>query len=1005
MATSYQTAVRIADADRLRKNAQDQMAGTVNGQTPNYRNLIRAGATQEEVQAFNDTGVVPQSFYDRNGQSGPMYVSLYGYDKVPGSSYENWRISDQNKDFYQQVQKLYQSGDVTGAINLLNEKRGKDNDFTGYYDDQGNYWGWVRGEGGASGNSFQPVLGGQLMATGKSDTGTWLTPDGQILHGTIGGGGLTNNGLTWTNRHVAPRGYNTWGERMDEYGLTWDQVAQAKAANGDYTDPSLNTEMGNAKAYYRLTTKPDYMDDAEWERYSKMWDPAYIQGFKNGANGQVFTPVTDYGIDYTPSSSLLPSEYRGSQNYTGGDGSTGNMPAGYVPRQSSSAPSIPQSSTAPSVSQTTPGYTPSPAGGSNGASGGTSGGSVSNTPYSQAVSQYTPKAFDQPQPEAYKPTEAPAAYDPESNTQWQDYLKQYGNVSQTPEWTGGDFDHTQNSMYQEYMNNWQNAQAPEYEGDPYQERRDALLEQAGSPWEGSEYQQRRDEALSRAADMEWNYNPDEDPVWQAYQKQYRREGQRATQDTLGQAAAMTGGMASTAAVTAASQAGDYYASQLSDKLPQLYNDAYNRYLQEYQRQLGISDAYANADNTEYSRWLQQQGMNMDMADRYNQYGLQDYGQYQDRLGQWNTDRNFAYGTAQDAIANSRADYNTRYQQYLDNADRFANDRAYNYGVARDSQSMGRTAAEDQYSRWGTEQSLGMQAADAAYKRWQDALAQNNYENEFAYQQTRDAESDRQWQLQWNQKVQEYQDALDREDREWAQKLVEYADSQNWKRAEFEQYLREYEDQLTKEERDYVYKLMQAEEDKRQWDLKFQYGQYRDSISDAQWEAQMRRQENRDMVSDAQYTDSTNYQRALDAWEMGNTEYDRLRKDAEWRAQYGDYSGLRELGIDVDSWIANQQQPTGGSYYYRGGGGSGSGGGDTTDYAPAAAPQENSSGGVQITNPVGASGQVNVDGRQFSWPELQRAYERGEVTAQYDSRTGQYTFHTSTRGERIEDWNR
>lgn len=994
MATAYQNAVRLADADRLRKNAQDQANGTVNGQQANLGNLIRAGATQAEVQAFNDSGVVPQSFYDRNGQSGPMYVSLYGYDKVPGSSYENWKISDQNKDFYNQVQRLYQSGDVTGAINLMNEKRGKENDFTGYYDDQGNYWGWVRGEGGASGNSFQPVLGGQLMATGKSDTNTWLTPDGRVLNGSIGGSGLANNGLTWTNQHTAPRGYNTWGEAMDKYGLTWDQVAQAKAQNGDYTDPSLNTEMGNAKAYYRLTTKPDYMDDAEWERYSKMWDPAYVQGFQQGANGQVFTPVTDYGIDYTPSG-LLPEEYRGSQNYTGSDGL---KPAGYVPMAPSQAPSIPQSS----------GYTPSPAGGTGGNSGtaGGTAGTGTGTTSSQPVSQFTPKAFDQAQPEAYKPTEAPAAYDPESSTQWQDYLKQYGNVSQTPEWTGGEFDHTQNSIYQDYLNNWQNAQAPEYEGDPYRERRDELLEQAGGPWEGSEYQQRRDEALSRAADMEWNYNPDEDPVWQSYQKQYRREGQRATQDTLGQAAAMTGGMASTAAVTAASQAGDYYASQLSDKLPQLYNDAYNRYLQEYQRQLGISDAYAGLDDREYQRWAQQQGMNLDMADRYNQYGLQDYGQYQDDLARWNTDRSFAYGTAQDAIANDRADYNTRYQQYLNDVDRFANDRAYNYGVARDSQSMGRTAAEDQYNRWGTEQSLGMQAADAAYKRWQDALAQNNYENEFAYQQTRDAESDRRWQMQFDQQLREYTDKMDMQEREWAQKLREYADQQGWKQAEFEQYLREYEDQLSQAERDYVYKLSQAEEDKRRWDLDFARQLNRDSINDAQWDAQFARQQNRDLVSDAQYTDSTNYQRALDAWDMGNTEYDRLRKDAEWRAQYGDYSGLRELGIDVDSWIASQQQPSGGSYYYRGGGGgSSSGGGTTTDYAPAEAPQEAQSGGVQITNPVGASGQVNVDGRQFSWPELQRAYERGEVTAQYDSRTGQYTFHTNTRGERIEDWNR
>ena len=137
-------------------------------------------------------------------------------------------------------------------------------------------------------------------------------------------------------------------------------------------------------------------------------------------------------------------------------------------------------------------------------------------------------------------------------------------------------------------------------------QRDAALAAYGEKWGGSEYQPLRDQYLQNAANMEWNYNPDTDPVWQAYQKQYRREGQRAAEDTLGRYAAMTGGMPSTAAVTAASQAGDYYASQLSDKLPEVYQQAYQRYLQEYQRQLGISDAYAGFDDREYQRWLQGQ---------------------------------------------------------------------------------------------------------------------------------------------------------------------------------------------------------------------------------------------------------------------------------------------------------------------------------------------------------------------------------------------------------------
>ena len=82
------------------------------------------------------------------------------------------------------------------------------------------------------------------------------------------------------------------------------------------------------------------------------------------------------------------------------------------------------------------------------------------------------------------------------------------------------------------------------------------------------------------AKPEFSYDLESDPVWQAYKKQYTREGQRATQDALGAAAASSGGIPSSYATAAATQAGDYYAAQMSDKAPELYQQAYNRYLNE-----------------------------------------------------------------------------------------------------------------------------------------------------------------------------------------------------------------------------------------------------------------------------------------------------------------------------------------------------------------------------------------------------------------------------------------
>jgi hypothetical protein len=206
------------------------------------------------------------------------------------------------------------------------------------------------------------------------------------------------------------------------------------------------------------------------------------------------------------------------------------------------------------------------------------------------------------------------------------------------------------------------------------------------------YKERRDAALERAENMQFEFDPNTDPVWQAYRKQYLREGKRATEDTMGRYAAMTGGMPSTAAVTAASQAGDYYASQLSDKLPQVYQDAYNRFLQEYQRQLGISDQYAQFGNTEYNRWAESV------------------------LGQWNKDREFDYGRERDAVADSQ------WQQKFD------------YGKERD-------AVAD--SQWNQEFNEGTRRWDLNYQADQDNTAweRDTWNREFD-------ENNRRWNLNY-----------------------------------------------------------------------------------------------------------------------------------------------------------------------------------------------------------------------------------------------------------------
>lgn len=124
----------------------------------------------------------------------------------------------------------------------------------------------------------------------------------------------------------------------------------------------------------------------------------------------------------------------------------------------------------------------------------------------------------------------------------------------------------------------------------------------------------------------FSYDPQTDRLYQAYKKQYVRQGRQASADTMGNLAAMTGGMPSSYAATAAAQAGNHYAAALSDKVPELYQAAYGQYQADrgfaYQQhkdaytsdQAEKNQALANAQNAaaygDYS-WLNALGIKTD----------------------------------------------------------------------------------------------------------------------------------------------------------------------------------------------------------------------------------------------------------------------------------------------------------------------------------------------------------------------------------------------------------
>ena len=122
------------------------------------------------------------------------------------------------------------------------------------------------------------------------------------------------------------------------------------------------------------------------------------------------------------------------------------------------------------------------------------------------------------------------------------------------------------------------------------------------PTFSSNYSTRIDDMLDQILNRDkFSYDAESDPLYQQYKTQYNREGNRAMNDTLASAASNAGGMNSYA-ITAAQQANDYYAAQVADKIPELYQLAYSMYLDDIDGQVRDLGLLQDMDNTQYNRY-------------------------------------------------------------------------------------------------------------------------------------------------------------------------------------------------------------------------------------------------------------------------------------------------------------------------------------------------------------------------------------------------------------------
>lgn len=127
------------------------------------------------------------------------------------------------------------------------------------------------------------------------------------------------------------------------------------------------------------------------------------------------------------------------------------------------------------------------------------------------------------------------------------------------------------------------------------------------------YQKELDRMVNDYTKSSFSYNQDTDPAAQAYRENYIQNGQLAMQDTMAQAAARTGGLASSYATQAGQQAYNSYMSDLNAQLAGLRQQAIDNYLSDQALQqnrintvasLGqqAESSYYNRVNDAMNRW-------------------------------------------------------------------------------------------------------------------------------------------------------------------------------------------------------------------------------------------------------------------------------------------------------------------------------------------------------------------------------------------------------------------
>lgn len=179
--------------------------------------------------------------------------------------------------------------------------------------------------------------------------------------------------------------------------------------------------------------------------------------------------------------------------------------------------------------------------------------------------------------------------------------------------------------------------------------RETAYKSAARPEYAGKYEAELDNAYDALTKREkFSYDQGSDALYKHYRDDYVRRGRLAMRDTAGQAAALTGGYASSYAEGVGQQRYDEYLQQLGAIVPELYSIAYSRYQDEGDALRERYDIAEGLRDREYKAYT-------DALDDYNDAQQRAYEREQQELERAQKERDNEYQRRQSEAA-ARAKY-------------------------------------------------------------------------------------------------------------------------------------------------------------------------------------------------------------------------------------------------------------------------------------------------------------------------------------------------------------